>query len=181
MHILVTYASRHGATCGIAQRIATTLRAAGHEVDTIPVEAVPGVGAYDAIVVGGAAYMFHWLKESTTFVRRHAAELARKRVWLFSSGPLGTEPTDAEGRDQKAAAIPRELPELAELVNAQDTRVFFGAYWHDREPIGLGERLVAWLPATRDSLPEGDFRDWDDIEGWARKIAASLVPAGVAG
>lgn len=177
MHILVTYASRHGATSGIAQRIAGTLRAAGHEAYALPVEEVPSIGGYDAVVVGGAAYTLHWLKEATRFVRRHAAELARKPVWLFSSGPLGTESTEADRQDQKAAAIPKELPELAELVHARGTRVFFGAYSRDRRPIGLGERLVAWMPATRDGLPEGDFRDWDDIEGWACEIAAALGPA----
>jgi menaquinone-dependent protoporphyrinogen oxidase len=179
MSILVAYASRHGATRGIAQRIGDTLRAAGLEVHVQPVDEVPGVAIYDAVVVGGAAYMFHWLKESAAFVHRHRAELSRKPVWLFSSGPLGTEPVDAQGRDQKTAAIPRELPELAELVGAREYRVFFGAYSHDRKPIGIGERLVGWMPATRDALPEGDFRDWDEIEAWAREIAAALTPAGV--
>lgn len=177
MHILVAYASRHGATRGIAERLADTLRAAGHDARAVPVSSVSSVAQYDAVVVGGAAYMFHWLKEAAAFVRHHRAELARKPVWLFSSGPLGTEPVDAQGRDQKRAAIPRELPELAALVDARESRVFFGAYTRDRKPIGLGERLVSVMPAARDSLPEGDFRDWDEIDAWARDIARALEPA----
>ena len=36
MHVLVAYASRHGATQGIAERIADTLRAAGLEAEARP-------------------------------------------------------------------------------------------------------------------------------------------------
>jgi menaquinone-dependent protoporphyrinogen oxidase len=176
MSILVAYASRHGATQGIAERIADTLRASGLDVRVRPVRAVSDVPEYDAFVIGGAAYMFHWLKDATSFVRRHRAVLATKPVWLFSSGPLGTEPLDAQGNDQKRAAIPRELPELAMLVGARESRVFFGAYRRDRKPIGIGERFVSLMPATRDALPEGDFRDWAEIDAWARDIARSLSP-----
>jgi menaquinone-dependent protoporphyrinogen oxidase len=32
------------------------------------------------------------------------------------------------------------------------------------------------MPAAKDILPAGDFRNWEEIEGWAREIAASLTP-----
>jgi menaquinone-dependent protoporphyrinogen oxidase len=178
MNVLVAYASRHGATQGIAEHIADTLRGAGVDARARSVDSVRDLDGYDACVVGGAAYMFHWLKETAAFVRHHRAALEAMPVWLFSSGPLGTEPTNEKGQDQKTAAIPRELPELAELVHAREYRVFFGAYSHDRKPIGLAERFMAVLPASRDALPEGDFRDWPEIEAWAREIADALVPVG---
>ena len=159
MHVLVAYASRHGATQGIADRIAVTLRAAGLTAEARPVAAVKDLTDYDAFVIGSAAYMFHWLKESVELVRRNRAVLAGKPVWLFSSGPLGTEAIDAKGRDQKAAAIPKEIPELQAAVNARDHRVFFGVYERDRKPVGLAERFVSVMPAAREGLPEGDFRD----------------------
>jgi menaquinone-dependent protoporphyrinogen oxidase len=99
MKVLVTYASRHGATAGIAERIAAGLRSAGLPTDLSPVTDVDDVTAYDAFVIGGAAYMFHWLKDATAFVKRHRARLADRPVWLFSSGPLGTDLVDKEGRD----------------------------------------------------------------------------------
>jgi len=180
MHVLVAYASRHGATRGIAERIADTLRAAGLDAEARPAAEVKRAAGYDAFVIGSAAYMFHWLKEATGFVRRNRAVLAGKPVWLFSSGPLGTEPLDAEGRDQKVAAVPKEIAELRQVVNARDHRVFFGAYERDRKPIGLGERFVSLMPAARDALPGGDFRDWPEIEAWAAGIARDLrsVPTG---
>jgi menaquinone-dependent protoporphyrinogen oxidase len=184
MRVLVAVASRHGATRGIAERIAGTLRTAGIDADLQPAASVRDVAQYDAFVVGSASYMFHWLKEGADLVRRHRSELAAKPVWLFSSGPLGTEPLDAQGRDQKEAAVPKEMAELRESVGARDHRVFFGAYERDRRPIGLAERLVSVMPAARDALPAGDFRDWPEIEAWAEEIADALqhtpMPAGLA-
>ena len=174
MHVLVAYASRHGATRGIAERIAQTLQAAGVDAEARPAASVKGLAGYDAFVIGSAAYMFHWEKEAAGLVRRSRAVLAGKPVWLFSSGPLGTEALDAQGRDQKVAAIPKEIPELRDAVNARDPRVFFGAYERDRKPIGLAERFVSHMPAAREALPEGDFRDWPEIEAWAAGIARDL-------
>jgi menaquinone-dependent protoporphyrinogen oxidase len=176
MHVLVAYASRHGATQGIAERIAQTLRGAGLDADAQSVKDVRSLAAYDAFVIGSAAYMFHWLGEATGFVRHNEAVLAQKPVWLFSSGPLGTEPLDAKGRDQKEAAIPKEFAELGEAVHARDQRVFFGAMERGRKPIGLAERFMGLMPAARDALPMGDFRDWPEIEAWALEIAAALQP-----
>jgi menaquinone-dependent protoporphyrinogen oxidase len=179
VNVLVAYASRHGATRGIAERIADTLRAAGHQADAQPAASVKNLAGYDAFVVGSAAYMFHWLKDATGFVRRNRAVLAAKPVWLFSSGPLGTEPLDAEGRDQKEAAVPKETAGLRESVAARDHRVFFGAYAKGQRPIGMAERFVGLMPAARDALPDGDFRDWPEIEAWAREIARELDAAPV--
>ena len=180
MRVLVAYASRHGATQGIAERIAETLRDAGVGAEALRVTAAKSLAGYDAFVVGSAAYMFHWEKEATSFVRRNRAVIAAKPTWLFSSGPLGTEPLDAEGRDQKVTAIPKEIPELRQAVGARDHRVFFGAYERDRKLIGLAERVVALMPAARDALPEGDFRDWPEIDAWATEIAVELRGAPVA-
>ena len=177
MNVLVAYASRHGATQGIAERIAETLRAAGLEAEARAAASVRSLAGFDAFVIGSAAYMFHWETEAASFVRRHQAEIAAKPSWLFSSGPLGTEPLDDKGRDQKVAAIPKEIPELVEAVHARDHHVFFGAYERDRKRIGLAERLVALMPAARDALPEGDFRDWPEIEAWAAEIARALRPS----
>ncbi len=175
MHVLVAYASRHGATQGIAERIARILQEAGLDAEARPAATIRSVAGYDAFVIGSAAYMFHWEKDASSLVRRNHAALAHKPVWLFSSGPLGTDPVNEKGQDQKVAAIPKDIPELRELLDARDHRVFFGAYDRDRRPIGLAERFLSMMPAAKEGLPFGDFRDWPEIEAWASEIARALA------
>jgi menaquinone-dependent protoporphyrinogen oxidase len=173
MRVLIAYASRHGATQGIAERIAGTLTAAGLDAEVRPLKDAGDLAGYDAFVIGGAIYMFHWLKEMPQFLRRNQRLLAEHRVWLFSSGPLGTETTDAKGRDVLEVSAAKEAAEIEASVHPRDHRMFFGAYSRGK-PVGLAERFVARMPAARDAMPEGDFRDWDAIDAWAAGIAAEL-------
>ena len=64
MHVLVAYASRHGATQGIAERIAQTLEKSGVTAEARPAATIKGVAGYDAFVIGSAAYMLHWEKDA---------------------------------------------------------------------------------------------------------------------
>jgi len=173
MSTLVAYASKHGATQGVAERIAATLGAAGQEAEVRPVGAVDDPTGYDAFVVGSAVYDRHWRKEAWEFVPRNRAVLASRPVWLFSCGPLGTETTDAQGRDRTVAAEPEEITGFRDAIAPEDHRVFFGAL--DPRKLGIGERAIRKLPVARAALPEGDFRDWVEIEAWARDIAHHLT------
>jgi len=175
MSILVVYATRHGATAGIAERLAAALRRAGLEAEARPVTEVGDIARYDTFVVGSAAYMTHWLKEATSFVKRHQATLAAHPLWLFSSGPIGTDLVDKQGRDVVEASRPREFAEFEALLHPRGERVFFGA-WDPRAPgRSLGERLLRMMPAkVLDEMPAGDFRDWAAIDAWGLEIADAL-------
>jgi menaquinone-dependent protoporphyrinogen oxidase len=184
VNVLVAYASRHGATQGIAERIGATLGQEGLEVTVRSVQDARDVGTYDAYVIGSAAYMGGWLGEATTFVRRHHGLLAERPVWLFSSGPIGPEKVDKSGHDILEASMPKEFAEFSEAIQPRGTRVFFGAYDPDAPAVGTAERLAGrffrLMPAAKNALPAGDFREWPEIEAWAREIARQLqlVPAG---
>ena len=174
MKVLVAYASRHGSTEGIAARVAEVLARAGLTAELRDVEDVDDAETYDAFVVGGAAYMFHWLRPATVFVKQNHRLLSRRPSWLFSSGPLGTDLVDEEGHDVLETSRPKEFTELEDMISPRGTMVFFGAWDPDEAPVGVGERLMRMLPAAREALPTGDFRDWDAIEDWAGEIAVYL-------
>ena len=177
MKVLVVYASRHGATAGIAERIADTLTRHGLDTTIRSADQAGDVAAFGAYVVGGAAYMTHWLGEVTSFVRRNRRFLGHRPLWLFSSGPIGTELVDDKGRDVRVVSEPREFAEFRDALRPRDSRVFFGAYDPKAPPVGIVERLAQHLPASaRDRIPAGDFRDWDDIDAWAERIADELIP-----
>lgn len=161
MTLLIAYASKHGSTQRIADRIAEKLRQMGKEAETRAVDAVEDPESYEALVIGSAIYYGSWLKEVTEWVRRNQAVLAARPVWLFSSGPLGTEVKDAEQQ-------PKEIAEFRETIGPRDQRIFFGALDHSR--LSFAERMM--VKAVR--APEGDFRDWEAIEAWAASIARDL-------
>ena len=65
MTVLVTYASKHGSTQGIAQRIAEKLRELRKLAEVRLVDEVSDPGSYEAFVIGSAIYYGSWLKEAT--------------------------------------------------------------------------------------------------------------------
>ncbi|AMM34150.1 Flavodoxin [Sinomonas atrocyanea] len=175
MNVLIAYASKHGATQGIAERIGSTLTAEGFPVTVRPVEEVDDVTHYDAVVLGSAAYALHWMHAATAFAKRHHRDLAERPVWLFASGPLGEDTVDKEGRDVRESSEPREFDKFADELNVRGDHVFFGKWDPESEPVGLMEKIMEHLPGNpRGSLPAGDFRDWDEVEAWAHGIAEEL-------
>lgn len=160
MNVLVTVASRQGATKAIAERIGEVLSAAGLGATVEQVEAVKAVDRYDAVVLGSAVRIGHWIEPGRRFVRDHAAALATRPVWLFSSGPIGNPP--------KPAGDPLEIGELMATLHARGHRVFAGKL--QKEGLSLAERAI--VAAVR--AEEGDFRPWAEIDAWAAGIAAEL-------
>ena len=181
MKVVVVHASKYGSTREIAEFLAEKLRRRGLEAEAGSVEAVANPAEYDAVVVGSAVYKGHWMNEAVDFVRRNRSVLANRPVWLFSSGPLGLGAGATSVDDPKLE--PKEIAELKEAIHPRGHQVFFGAL--DPGKLGLTHRALRKLPAARAILPEGDFRNWDDIEAWANGIAealrTSVVLAGASG
>ena len=166
MHVLIAVSSKHGSTRGIADGIAEELHNQGLTAEVADIAAMPVVAGHDAVIVGSAVYMGHWLPEARAFVEHNQAQLTRVPVWLFSSGPLGDEQPKPEGD-------PAQLAELLESSGARGHQIFVGKL--DATELGFKERLAVKLVKA----PYGDFRDWAAIRGWARDIAAELRPASV--
>jgi menaquinone-dependent protoporphyrinogen oxidase len=178
MRVLVTYASQSGATVGIAERIAARLQAEGIAADCHPVTTRLDLAAYDAYVIGSAVYIGRWQKEARAFLEANGSRLTSHPTWLFSSGPLGSEPAQTGAADSREEAVSAdELARLREAVHPRDHHIFYGAL--DPDHLGVGARLMRLVPAGRRLLQEGDFRDWPEIEAWADRIAGDLQSAPV--
>jgi menaquinone-dependent protoporphyrinogen oxidase len=162
MRVLVTAASRHGATHEVGEAIARGLTDRGVEADFRPAERLESLDGYDAVVAGSGVYVGRWLEPARDLVETHAAALAARPVWLFSSGPLG--PPEA----LKPEGDPVDVDHLMAASQALGHRVFAGRL--DRRLLGFGEKAL--VVAVR--APEGDFRDWEAIDGFAGEIAERL-------
>src|SRR5206468_7311360 len=75
MSILVAYASKHGATEGIARRIADTLRREGYPTTVSALEHAGNLAAYEAIILGSAVYCGSWLKKAVEYIHHNRLAL----------------------------------------------------------------------------------------------------------
>jgi menaquinone-dependent protoporphyrinogen oxidase len=162
MRVLVSMASRHGATREIGAAIARVLEAEGLDVEVVDPERVTTVEPYDGIVLGSAVYAGRWLAPARELVDRELAGLRARRVWLVSSGPIGDPP--------KPEVVPPDAEAIRERTGALDHQVFEGRL--DRSQLGFAEKVIA--SAVR--AESGDFRPWDAVMDWSRGIAAELSP-----
>jgi menaquinone-dependent protoporphyrinogen oxidase len=159
--VLVAYATKRGSTEQIAETIGAELRLRGLETDVANVGDVEDVARYDAVVLGSAVYVGHWLTNARAFAREHADGLADRPTWLLSSGPVGhpLRPTDDD-------AV--QIDEIVEATRAKEHRVFPGKL--DRSDLNCCE----WALVFALRVKEGDYRNEGEVSAWAREIAASL-------
>jgi len=169
--VLVVYATKHGATAEIAEKIGQVLRQAGLPADVLPADRAENLLSYKAVVLGSAVYIGRWRKEAAKFLKANEKALAEKLVWLFSSGPTG------QGNAvelMKGWRFPRALQPIADRIRPKDIAVFHGA-----ANINKMNFIEKWMMKNV-KAPLGDFRDWNAITSWATAIADALKEKGLA-
>lgn len=165
MQVLVTYATKYGATAEIAEKIGEVLRQEGLPVDVLPVNQVGDLTPYTAVILGSAVYIGRWRKEAIQFLEANEEMLAERPVWLFSSGPTG------EGdlvELLKGWRFPEAQQPIADRIQPRDIAVFHGAL--NRDKLNFIEK---WM-IKNVKAPVGDFRDWQAITAWATAVADAL-------
>lgn len=159
MKVLVTAATKHGATAEIAAAIGEVLQGAGVDAAVVSPEEVATVDGYDAVVLGSAVYAGHWLAAATDLVDRAGGALAGKPVWLFSSGPVGDPPKPERTRSTSPRSLRR--PRLGSIGSSPES-------WREAGRLRrTGHRGGAAGPGR--GFP-GRGRD----QGWAAEIADRL-------
>ncbi|WP_136519730.1 MULTISPECIES: flavodoxin domain-containing protein [Cellulomonas] len=163
MQVLVSVASRHGATREMGALVAQELRAAGHEVAEVEPEDVERVDGYDAVVLGSAVYVGRLALGLRALVDRQGGQLRARPTWLFWSGPIGDPPVPM--------TVPDDVTALARAVEARGVAMFPGRL--ERTGLDLSERALVALTRAE----AGDFRDLDAVQAWGREVAEALGPA----
>ncbi|MFK4104288.1 flavodoxin domain-containing protein [Streptomyces sp. NPDC019531] len=167
MDILVGYATAHGSTREIAERLATKLSEAGLKAEARSMEAVDDADAYNAFVLGSAVHGQTWLDPAKDFVRQNLDILGSRPVWIFSVGMPGA--LRGPWRRMADKEIPVIVESLPGDLSYRDHRLFSGVVVRDQLPVT--GRILFHLLGGR----FGDYRDWDAIDAWASGIADGMA------
>jgi menaquinone-dependent protoporphyrinogen oxidase len=163
--VLLAYASKYGATQEIAEKIGEVLQKDGISIDILPLKKVKKLADYRAVIIGSAVYIGQWYKPTTKFLRKNAGVLADMPVWLFSAGPSGKgDPVEL----LSGWKYPVMLQSVIDNIKPRDIAVF-GGNLKEEKISGLEKWVVKRVGGSF-----GDFRDWDMINAWAKKVAAEI-------
>ena len=161
--LVVAAASRHGGTCEIADRLASTLEAdlpLGWVVVRPELSDLRVLDDADAVVLGSAIYYGHWMR-SAAHALRYVRDAPLLDLWLFSTGPV----SDVESENAQVMSADA----IVEAGQAVEHKVFGGRL--DTSRLTWVERTVA---KAVHAVP-GDHRDWVEVDGWAHHIAQQLA------
>lgn len=175
MIVLIAFATCHGSTQGVAERIGRRLQASSMDVEIHPVSEVTDLDRYDAVILGSAIHNMRWLPEASRFAQRNAALLRQRPTWLFSVSSVGDhESVFAPPVARVLRAMKKETAEISALRAAtqpREHRNFAGAI--SRSDWGAAGNAFLRIMGGR----YGDHRNWPAIDDWATNIAAQLAAA----
>jgi menaquinone-dependent protoporphyrinogen oxidase len=135
--------------------VSEDLRQEGLTVDLAPTRKVRRCDGYEAVIVGGALYMFRWHRDATRFVKRHTRELRHCPTFFFSSGPLDDSATKGDIPPVKGVQA------LMDRVGARGHVTFGGRLTADAK--GFPASAMAKKNA-------GDWRDVDQVREWVQAV-----------
>jgi len=182
--ILIAYASRHGHTAKVAERLADDWRCAQHEVLLANVahgRMDPLVAAASAIVVAAPVHYSRHPRRIENFVRRHlgglhAAPSALVSVCGALAGQWAEGPAEARRYVDALLELTRWRPRMVlSVAGALPYREYgFMTRWFMR-------RVSAWTGRPTDTSRNYEFTNWSDVDRFAVEFQSLLEPQGAAG
>ena len=165
--ILIAYGTKAGSTAEIAAFIASLFREMGAEVDVLPVEQVPDVTPYCAVILGTATRLGHPLPNVLDFVTTHAHNLAPLPIAYFVVGITMREDTP-ENRALAAGV----LDALVDIKRPVSEGLFAGKMEYAK----LEQPWRFFVSHDKEiDMGEGDWRDWDAIRAWVEQLAPTFL------
>ena len=160
--VLLAYASRAGSTAEVAGRMGNILKGLGFDVDVKSVKEVTDITGYNSIVIGSAVRMFKLLPETVKFANRFRDELKNKPVAYFIVCL-----TMYENSEESRAKAQEYLKPLLKTKQPISIGLFGGK-------MDYSKLSFIWRILFKGRIPEGDFRNWDLIEEWAKNLGEEL-------
>ncbi|KAF1078254.1 flavodoxin domain-containing protein [Methanogenium sp. MK-MG] len=157
--ILIIYATRYGATEGIATAIAEGLQKQNCDVDVRNVKEVFDITGYSAVIIGSPIYYGKVLPEQVAFVSLHKNMLHEIPVIGFLSGYslLDISP-------EKKQAASAAFDQIREHIELRDIGYFAGKI--SEEQLSFKDRAVMKITGTK----PGDYRNREAAIIWAQGL-----------
>lgn len=168
--VLVTYASRSGATAGVAEAIAKTLSECGERVELLPMQEVTDLSQYRAVVAGSAIQGQKWLPEAMHFLKKNQAELRHKPFAAF----LTCITLSMKSSEQYRDGVSSWMAPVRALVNPVSEGLFAGTLNFRKVPFSFNTLLMR-IPVALGMWKVGDHRDWEAIRAWAMQTRLYLT------
>ena len=175
---LIIYASKHGHTAKIAERIADGVCAAGGAADVREIATASKVrpSDYDGVIVGASIHAGHHQSELRAWARHHAIELSAIPSAFFSVCL-----TAADDNDESAETSRRYIDEFVDETGWTPDRTvtFAGAIQY--EEYDFVTRLMMRLIMKRGGHPtdtshDYDYTDWEAVKRFGHECAGAAVP-----
>ena len=167
--ILVTYATRTGSTSEVADVIAKTLQESGMLVDCMPIQKLPDLTSYHAVVIGSPIQNRKWLPEAVQFLQANRSVLSQKKVAMFTLCiTLAMRNGEKYRTDISAWIAP-----VRTMLQPVSEGLFAGVLDIPKIP-KFSDRLKFRLSVLFGVWSQGDHRDWNAINAWAHCLPAQL-------
>ena len=178
---LIVYASTHGHTAKIANRLAAAMRAHGLEVDVRDVASAADVqaGRYELVVVAGSLHKERHQKEVADWVSARRDALAQLPS-VFISVSL----TAAEDSDESRAATQRCIDDFTATTGWTPTRTqaVAGSLQYREYDVftrQLMRLLMKHMGHPTDTSHDYDYTDWPAVDALGAELAALAPRAAV--
>ncbi len=177
--ILVVYASIHGQSARIAERLASRLRGAGHRVTLRAANAIEllwEIERHDAVLVGGSIRFGRHAPQLEALVRDRRADLESRPSAFFSVC------LSAGGPGARPAAAQRYRDRFFERTGWQPnlSTSFGGACRYTRYNFAIRTiiRLIMTITGgDTDTSRDYEYTDWAAVDAFADRFAAPLAAA----
>jgi len=163
--VLVTYASKYGATKGVAEAIAKTLENNGTSVKVLAMVDVKDVSGYNLIVAGSAIQGGTWLPEAIQFMEKYKNEFNKTKLATF----LVCMTLAMPGSEKYREHVSTWLEPLRRYAKPVKEGIFTGALDTDKMQ-SFGDRMKFKISVAMGVWKEGDHRDWNAIQLWAESL-----------
>lgn len=163
--ILVAYTTFTGSTKGVAEAIGASLTTQGEAVEVLPMAEVKDTTDYKMVFAGSPIHNHEWLPEATGFLEKHRDDLNKKPFAPF----LLCMTLAMKNGEKYVDTVSTWMDPIRRTVKPVGVGLFKGVLDIKKIP-SFKDRMIFRISVLFGVWKEGDHREWDQIDGWAKSM-----------